>query len=299
MTWTFVEENPFANVTGNWLSMVDAVAVSVFQLSSNAEIHVTQADAVTRDYPSNAILFAELPYYDNVGYADLSDYFYIWLRRCLRDVYPDLFTKVVSSKEELSSIPEHYDGDKELANYTYREAIYHLLENFYPAASNDYPSVLFFEYGKQDDHAIASGTGDTLAPFEQLVDAIIKAGFVVTAIWPIRTEKDNPRFSSFRIAVVFRKQMNDCADATTRRGFINVLKRELGNKLDIAYSKGIDDTDKTLAGLGMGMQIFSHYKRVMNADGSDICVHDVLQIIYQEVTDYIDAHNTETQAEEA
>ena len=110
MTWTFAEGNPFSTVTGNFDTMLVDVVQTIEHLPVLEAAKVIQCDARKFPFPRNSVLFTELPYYDNVGYADLSDYFYIWLRRCLKDTFPEMFDRVVSSKEELSSIPEHYEG---------------------------------------------------------------------------------------------------------------------------------------------------------------------------------------------
>lgn len=109
---------------------------------------------------------------------------------------------------------------------------------------------------------------------------------MLTGLWPVRTEKPNVRFDSFRIAIVFRKRTSEHQN-TTRRSIINTIKRELPEALNIAFSAGIDDIDKPIAGLGLGMSIFSRYEKVINADGTTMSLHDALVIIYQEVKDYI------------
>lgn len=299
MTWVFAEGNPFSTPTGNYDAMLKNVVDSVAGLRPGGKAVVKQNNAVTMQFPENSVLFTELPYYDNVGYADLSDYFYIWLRRCLKNVYPDLFEKVVTSKEELSSIPEHYSGDSELAVNSYQNDIEQMFRHFQKEASDDFPSILFFEYAKQDEQTIASGESEEkLSPFENLLNTLLLTGFMLTGIWPVRTEKANQKFESYRVAVVFRKKKNDLP-GSTRRGFINTLKRELPDKLDTAFQAGVDDQDKLVSGLGLGMQIFSEFKKVINADGSEMGIHDTLQIIYQEVMDYLNAHIAEEKLEEA
>ena len=300
MTWVFAEGNPFSTVTGNFDTMLRNVVESVEKLLVGNAAAVHQANAITRQYPDNSILFTELPYYDNVGYADLSDYFYIWMRRCLKNTYPGLFEKVVTSKEELSSIAEHFEGDNAalVAKESYRSGIEQLCSNFYQAASEEYPSVIFFEYSKLDDRVISSGAEVTdLSPLEHLLFSITNVGFMVTGIWPVRTEKPNPRFESLRIAVVFRKKSAE-AQNVTRRGVINTLKRELPGMLEVAFRKDVDELDKPIAGLGLGLSVLTRYKKVMNADGSDMGIHDALQLIHQEVIDFINVHSDDAQTEE-
>lgn len=299
MTWVFAEGNPFSTPTGNYNSMLKNVVESVERLKPQDGTVIKQRNALNIAFPKDSILFTELPYYDNVGYADLSDYFYIWLRRCLKGVYPDLFEKVVTSKEELSSIPEHFVGDAQTAVRSYQEGIRQLFKNFSASASGEFPSIVFFEYSKQDEAAIRTASEqDPMSPFEQLLESILDAGFAVVAIWPVRTEKPNKKFESFRVAVVFRKKQGN-AGGITRRGFINTLKRELPQLLDTAFAVDVNEEDKPVAGLGFGLQVFTGFNKVMNADGSEMKLHDTLQIIHQEVTDYINTHAEDKQTEEA
>lgn len=287
MTWVFAEGNPFSIPTGNYDSMLKNVVESIGGLYIGKAVAVKQENALEARFPSNSILFTELPYYDNVGYADLSDYFYIWMRRCLKDVYPELFEKVVTSKEELSSIPEHYNGDAGKAVEEYRQGLKKMCCHFAESASEEYPSIVFYEYSKQDERLIAEDVNmEKEGPLEYLLNSLYEAGFMLTGLWPVRTEKPNVRFDSFRIAIVFRKRTSEHQN-TTRRSIINTIKRELPEALNIAFSAGIDDIDKPIAGLGLGMSIFSRYEKVINADGTTMSLHDALVIIYQEVKDYI------------
>lgn len=287
MTWVFAEGNPFSIPTGNYESMLKNVVESIGGLYIGKAATVKQENALEARFPSNSILFTELPYYDNVGYADLSDYFYIWMRRCLKDVYPELFEKVVTSKEELSSIPEHYDGDAGKAVEEYRQGLKKMCCHFAESASEEYPSIVFYEYSKQDERLITEDVNmEKEGPLEYLLNSLYEAGFMLTGLWPVRTEKPNVRFDSFRIAIVFRKRTSEHQNAT-RRSIINTIKRELPEVLNIAFSAGIDDIDKPIAGLGLGMSIFSRYEKVINADGTTMSLHDALVIIYQEVKDYI------------
>lgn len=287
MTWVFAEGNPFSIPTGNYDSMLKNVVESIGGLYIGKAAAVKQENALEASFPSNSILFTELPYYDNVGYADLSDYFYIWMRRCLKDVYPELFEKVVTSKEELSSIPEHYNGDARKAVEEYRQGLKKLCSHFAESASEEYPSIVFYEYSKQDERLITEDVNmEKEGPLEYLLNSLYEAGFMLTGLWPVRTEKPSVRFDSFRIAIVFRKRTSEHQN-TTRRSIINTIKRELPETLNIAFSAGIDDIDKPIAGLGLGMSIFSRYEKVINADGTTMSLHDALVIIYQEVKDYI------------
>lgn len=297
MTWVFPEGNPFSTVTGNFESMLRNVAESIPCAGGASSIKVTQQDAVSMEFPENSVLFTELPYLDNVGYADLSDFFYVWLRKCLKEIYPSLFEKVVTSKEELCTIPEHYGGDTAKAAESYRNGIQSFLNHFYPKASVQYPSMIFFAYSKEDEAAICEdATGKKPSPFEMFLECILKTGFKVTAIWPVRMNRVTKDVRSVRTLVVFRKETEDRGQ-TTRRGFINTLKHELPDLLNTAFQEGVDPEDRSIVALGMGMSIYSKYRRVLNADGSDMTVHETMVLIHQEAESYIAGETGEEKPE--
>ena len=298
MTWIFAEGNPFSSVTGNFDTMLGDVVRAIEVLPYSCSAEVIQGNGVEFSFPANAVLFTELPYYDNVGYADLSDYFYIWLRRCLREVYPDIFKNIVTAKEELTSIPEHYGGDPITARAAYQEGISRLFQNFSKAADQTVPSIVFFEFGKADEQVMRSSdqtvmrqgahnfTGKEVSAWNNLIDSINKAGFQVKAVLPVRTEKPSEKYESTRVCVVFQKR-NDTAPQTTRRGFVSELKRELPAKLQDIFSTGIDEWDYPIVGMGVGLSFFTKYKRIVNADGSNMQTMDALHIIWAETEEYI------------
>jgi len=298
MTWVFAEGNPFSSVTGNFDAMLGDVVTSIEKLPCSRSAEVLQGNGIEFPFPANAVLFTELPYYDNVGYADLSDYFYIWLRRCLRDVYPDLFKNIVTAKDELTSIPEHYEGDPITARAAYQKGIIRLFQNFSKAADQTVPSIVFFEFGKADEQVMRSSdqtvvrqgahnsTGKAVSAWENLIDSITEAGFQVKAVLPVRTEKPSEKYKSTRVCVVFQKR-NDTAPQTTRRGFVSELKRELPAKLQEIFATGIDEWDYPIVGMGVGLSFFTKYKRIVNADGSNMQTMDALRIIWTETEEYI------------
>lgn len=254
---------------------------------SHPSTRVEKMNALDYPFPKNSLLFTELPYYDNVGYSDLSDYFYVWLRRGLKGILPELFDQVVSSKEELSSIPEHFGGDAKSAVEFYDKGIHQLVQNFRNAATTEYPSVMFFEFSKQDESALSS-TGEKKQPqshWENLLDALIKAGFQITATLPVRTELPNDRYDTFRMAVVFRIR-EEAAPETTRRSFIAELRRDIPVQLKKRFEVDVASEDRPYVGMGCGLALFSRYARIMNADGSNTSVHDALQAIWTEVSQY-------------
>jgi putative DNA methylase len=234
------------------------------------------------------MICTELPYYKNIGYAHLSDFFYIWLRRSLKMVFPELFNQIVTSKEELSTVGQYYGGDQVTLEQRYRTEMAEVLNKMYTSAIEDYPSLLFFEYRKADDAAIDQlyDSSSAATAWEKMLTDIISVGFMITAIWPMRNEAYTEKADATRVLIVVRKAEKQ--SQMTRRNFINQLKRELPGKLDLLFIAEIDEQDRYLAAMGAGMQVFTQYKKILNADASEMSVHDALQIICQENKIYIE-----------
>ncbi len=274
MTWVFAEGDPFSSVTGNYNSMLSDVISAVESLKLNSSATVVQADALQFPFPKNSLLFTELPYYDNVGYADLSDYFYVWLRRCMKGILPGYFDAVVSSKQELSSIAEHFGGNAQLAVQSYEEWLRSFFLRFQKFATDEAPSIVFFEFGKKPEQ------------WEGILDAIVQAGFQVTAILPVRTEPPKENYETFRAAIVFRPR-NEEAPQGLRRVVVGEIKRDLPGLLEARFQVEVDEYDRPLVGVGCGLSLFSSYARVLNADGSVMTMHDALQVIWSVVIEFL------------
>lgn len=286
MTWTFAEGNLFSTVTGNFNSMLSDVVSSVKNLSCCSVARVVKQDALKFPFPHNSLLFTELPYYDNVGYADLSDYFYIWFRKCLKGSFSGLFDQIVSSKEELSSIPEHFAGDSQLALQSYEEGIRCFLQHFRIAATKEYPSLLFFEFGQQDE-AVLSSIGEQERPlshWENLIDGLLQADFQIVAILPVRTEVPNERYKNSRVAVAFLPREEN-ASQTTRRSAITEIKKKMPKQMKEYFNDEIDECDLPIMGMGFGLSVVSKYSFILNADGSRMSVQDMLKVIWAEVSE--------------
>ncbi|EHO62177.1 DUF1156 domain-containing protein [Dialister succinatiphilus] len=296
MTWVIGEGNPFSTVSGNFDSLVKKIAPGFYYsfvgirvkegdtcktLYPN-KIEVKQVNALQISFPKDSVLFTELPYYDHIGYADLSDYYYIWLRKCLKDIYPELFSEKETPKDELSSIPEHYGGNREKALAAYRNGLTQLFTHFYPSASTEYPSLVFFEYQEDEEAPNAENKKAGLSPFGYLLKSIMNSGFMITALWPIRTARAGVAGKSIRTAVVFRKG-GEKRPAASKRDFIAALKRELPDILGKAYEGTDDEKDRYIVGLGMGLQIFTSFRSVLNADGSTMTLEEALPILRQTI----------------
>lgn len=246
-----------------------------------AKQHDAQSDCGLR----NILVSTDPPYYDNIGYADLSDYFYIWMRNSLREIYPELFsTMLVPKAEELVAIPYRFDGDTSKAKQFFEGGMLETCKRLYEYSDENYPISIYYAY-KQSDTDKNDKTAST--GWETMLSAIIDAGLVITGTWPIHTEREtglkahvNALASS--IVLVCRKRPSN-APQTTRRNLIGALRRELRPALKKLQNSNIAPVDLAQSAIGPGMSVFSQYRQVLEADGSKMTVRSALQIINEEV----------------
>lgn len=299
MVWTFAEGNPFSSITGNFAASLKQVVAAVKGLTNSSPVEVFQWDACEVDCPKNAVICTEIPYYKAIDYARLSDFFYIWMRKSLKSVYPELFSQMVTSKNELSTTAQYYEADASECDRIYEEKMQAMFSRWSRNASRDYPHILFFEYHKADEEVLYAEPGavGNRAPLETLISGLLQAGFSVNAIWPMRTAPVSEKADGVRVAIVVRRIDKD--SQITRRGFVSALKRELPTVLDRMYSGGIDSFDQMIIGLGGGLSLFSQHKRIINANGTDMSVRDALQIIGQEVKEYIIKNTADSETSDA
>ncbi len=285
MTWDYAEAPPFGSTSGNWLSGIEWItkALDLFPLCGHG--YATQTDAANQSISLGKFVSTDPPYYDNICYADLSDFFYVWLRRSLRPVFPSLFaTLAVPKAEEL--IASHYrHGSKEDAEGFFlngmTQAMHRLAEQVHPV----FPVTIYYAF-KQSESESDSGTAST--GWETFLEAVIRAGFSISGTWPMRTERGarsvgigtNALASS--IILVCRKRPPD-SSSISRREFIRELNEALPLALDEITRGGVNSpvapVDLSQAIIGPGMAIFSKYAAVLEADGKPMTVRTALQLI--------------------
>ena len=230
MTWDYAEGNPFSNSTGCFGNMLEWVAkcIDCFPYSPDSAL-ANQFDAQSDCGLENVMVSTDPPYYDNIGYADLSDFFYVWMRQSLKDTYPELFgTMLVPKVEELIATPYRHDGSAEKAKSFFEDGMLSACKQMYQYSLEDVPVTIYYAY-KQSD---SDDSGTASSGWETMLGAIINAGFAITGTWPMRTERSvrtiaqrtNALASS--IVLVCRKRPED-APSITRRSLINILRREL------------------------------------------------------------------------
>lgn len=293
MVWDYAEANPFSDSGGNFLSAIDKNRMAIQFAPANIFGHILQADAATQNISTNKVVSTDPPYYDNIGYADLSDFFYVWLRRSLKSIYPDLFgTLAVPKAEELVATPYRH-GSKEKAERFFLDgmtsAIHNLAEQAHPA----FPVTIYYAFKQSETKDV--GTSNT--GWETFLEAVIRAGFLITGTWPMRTEgagrliaKDTNALAS-SIVLVCQKRDQD-AETISRRQFQKELREKMPESLEtmiggVEGSTPIAPVDLAQAAIGPGMGIFSQYQAVLNQDGSPMSVHEALILINREITDYL------------
>jgi putative DNA methylase len=283
MVWDYAETNPFAGAGGDFYGTVHSLCevLDQFVLDVPAGL-AAQSDARTQSLTENKIASLDPPYYDNIGYADLSDFFYVWLRRSMKSVFPDLFaTLAVPKAEELVATPYRH-GSKEKAEAFFlagmTQAMHRLAEQAHPA----FPVTIYYAF-KQAESDDKEGTAST--GWDTFLDAVIRAGFGISGTWPIRTEqlaglkgKMNALASS--IVLVCRPRAAD-APTATRGEFVASLKAGLPEALTHLQRGNIAPVDLAQAAIGPGMAIYTRYAKVLDAAGKPLSVREALALINQ------------------
>ena len=284
MTWDFAESNVFGQSAICWKNCVKYTADNLLATASkqmDTKGFVYQLDASSQSVSQGKVISTDPPYYDNVPYADLSDYFYIWLRRSLQSVFPNLFTTLAVPKaEELVAFAYRHNGKigaEEFFLDGMTQAMHRLSEQSHPA----FPVTIYYAF-KQSESDDIEGTAST--GWETFLEAVISAGFTTTGTWPIRTELSNRMRSmdsntlASSIVLSCRKRAND-APIATRREFIDTLNKELPTALAHLQAGNIAPVDLAQAAIGPGMSIFTRYSKVLDADGKSLSVRHALTLI--------------------
>ena len=282
MVWDFLEVYPFSNAVGNFATHVDWVARTVRELPAQRSGIVEQADARKLD-SRNLITATDPPYYDNINYANLADFFYVWLRRSLSGVYPQLLGTVVTPKaDQLVADPVLHKDKKNAARF-FEDGFIEVFRHIREDAPTEFPVTVFyaFKQSETDDEGGQASTG-----WETLLEGMITSGWAVTATWPVRTERggrtrdieSNALASS--IVLACRPRPAD-AGFTDRRGLINALREEFPDALRNLEQGQVAPVDLRQAAIGPGMAIFSRYARVNEPDGTPMRVRAALSLINQ------------------
>ena len=283
IAWDYAESNPFTDGGGSLGTALHKIFMVLEAFSETGSARAVQCDATIQVVSEGKVVSTDPPYYDNVGYSDLSDFFYVWLRRMLRRIFPDIFaTLTVPKAGELVATPHRHGGRREAERFFLggmKEAIRRLAEQVHPA----FPVTIYYAF-KQAEAKSDGGMAST--GWETFLEAVIRAGFSISGTWPVRTEgagriraKDANALAS-SIVLVCRKRPAD-ASLATRRQFVTALKAELPGALAHLQSGNIAPVDLAQAAIGPGMAIYTRYARVLDASGEPVSVREALALINQ------------------
>ncbi|MEQ6918731.1 DUF1156 domain-containing protein [Halomonas aquatica] len=293
MTWDYAEANPFASAGGSFLTAIDKGAKSIAHLPANQLGSAVQFDATLQDISKNKVVSTDPPYYDNVPYADLSDFFYVWMRRGLRKMWPDIFSTIAVPKSEELVAFSHRHESRDVAESFFmkgmKEAMKKISWEMHPA----FPITIYYAFKQVNESEVGAGnTG-----WETFLAAVIESGLEIHGTWPMRTEGSgrlrglNSNALASSIVLVCRKRM-PVAETTSRRNFQRQLREEMPEALEamIGGQSGqapIAPVDLAQAAIGPGMAIYSKYEAVLNQDGSLMSVHDALVLINRAITEFL------------
>jgi len=282
MVWDYTEANPFSASSGNWDLGIEQAAKMLLGLGFWRHGIAWQADAQNQEIAISKVVSTDPPYYDNIGYADLSDFFYIWLRRSLKPVFPMLFTTLSVPKiEELVATPYRH-GSKEKAEVFFLDGMTQAMHQLAVQSHLAFPVSIYYAFKQSESDCIE---GITNTGWDTFLAAVIKAGFAITGTWPMRTEytgnlKKNMSALASSIVLVCRKRPAD-APTATRREFLTALKAELPGALKHLQWGNIAPVDLAQAAIGPGMGVFTRYARVLDAAGQPMSVREALALINQ------------------
>jgi putative DNA methylase len=277
MVWDFAEAMPFAGAGGDWIGVVDGAAKTLEGLRPVVAGFATQMAAQDGAFSPGVVLSTDPPYYDNIGYSDLSDFFYVWLRKSLRDVHPDLLsTMLVPKVDELVANPYRHGGQDGARDF-FEAGFRSVFARARQTAPPDFPVTVYYAFKQSDDN----DDGDASTGWETLLDGMIGGGWEITSTWPMRTEgatrliarQSNSLASS--IVLSLRPRPED-APTTDRRGLITTLQTELPQALRDLQQGAIAPVDLPQAAIGPGMAVFSRYAKVIENDGTTMTVRSAL-----------------------
>jgi len=283
MTWDFAEANTFADTGGSFTLAIDKGAMAIETFPSSASATAAQVDAASQTVGIGKMVSTDPPYYDNIGYADLSDFFYVWLRRSLRPAFPDLLaTLAVPKAEELVATPYRH-GSREKAETFFLDGMTQAMQRLAQQAHPAFPVTIYyaFKQAESDDEGGTASTG-----WDTFLAAVIEAGFAISGTWPMRTEGSGRMIAmgtnalASSIIIVCRPRAAEASTAT-RREFVTVLKAELQQALSHLQRGNIAPVDLAQAAIGPGMAVYTRYANVLDAEGKALSVREALALINQ------------------
>jgi putative DNA methylase len=313
MVWDYAESNMFNGAAGDYSTTINNISRTVSNLVTyhsssinSGSIHQTDA-TINIDIDKHALISTDPPYYDNVGYADLSDFFYVWLRRSLGDIYSSLFkTMLVPKAQELVAIPYRFSGDRKKAQRFFEVGLEKAFERMRGIQHPNYPLTVYYAFKQTESEHDDDESGNVLpvasTGWETMLEGLIKSGFTITGTWPMRTELANrivgmgTNALASSIVLVCRPRPVD-APVASRREFLNALRAELPLALKNLQHGSVAPVDLAQASIGPGMSIYSRYSKVVESDGTPLGVRTALQLINRALDEVLEEQEGEYDAE--
>jgi putative DNA methylase len=301
MVWDFAEVNPLARIGGTLDASARIVADAIPQgWVANRPAYVSQLDARSiMPAVEKPLVCTDPPYYANIGYADLADFFFVWLRRSLRDSFPNLFSTLLTPKEpELVATPYRFEGNRGAADDFFEEGLSKAFELICRQQSSEFPTTVFYAYKQEEEDSDKDQSFFASTGWETLLEAIMHAGFSVNGTWPMRTERGSRSVGlgtnalASSVVLVCRPAQRG-ASLATRREFLTAMKAEMPAALKTLQQGGIAPVDLAQAAIGPGMAVYSRYAKVLEADGSRMSVRTSLGLINQVLDEVLGEQESE------
>jgi putative DNA methylase len=281
MQWNFAEGNPTGDSSGSWAVVLDNL-VRNMNATFGVSRHFTPATAAVQDAmtfdSTEHMICTDPPYYDNIAYADLSDFFYVWLRRSLGTVFPATFaTLLVPKAQELVATPYRFDGNKKIAQRFFEDGLGKAFNRMRENANSAFPITVYYAFKQSESEITDGATTSASTGWETMLEGLLATGFQITGTWPMRTELTAALKAGFNnlassIVLVCRPRPTEAPPAT-RQEFVRALRRELPNALSVMMAENVAPVDLAQATIGPGMAIYSRYSKVVEADGSPMRRH--------------------------
>ena len=299
MTWDFAEANPFSRKLASWHSMLTGVAGAVRDLPTAQAGSTAQRDARARVHEvGQCVVSTDPPYYDNISYADLSDFFYVWLRRSLTGIWPDETATLLTPKADELIANQYRAGSKKAAHAHFESGMEGVFSAAAANADPRFPATIFYAFKATE----SSKDGVTSTGWETFLGGLLKAGYAITATWPVRTEKPG-RSVSIGTAALASSIVLACrprevtAPMATRGEFLAALRSEMEPSVRLLQLENIAPVDMAQSAMGPGIAIFSRYAKVVEADGSSMTVRTALGLINEVLSEVLSGEESEFDAD--
>lgn len=290
MAWDYAESNPFCDSSGSFSNLFDRFLKVFSVFPANKMGFVIQSDSTKIKSDKSIPISTDPPYYDNIGYADLSDYFYVWLRSNIKSIYPDLFgTLLVPKIPELIASPYRFSGDIQQAQNHFEVGLRNTFQKIRNIVPDNFPISIYYAF-KQEEVVIGEGIAST--GWETMLNSLIRSNFIIVGTWPMRTERSG-RMVSIGANSLASSIVLVCKTKTgqplvgVRREFIKELRKSIPPALREMQSGSIAPVDLAQASIGPGMAVYSRYEKILEPDGSTLTVRTALQLINHVLDEYL------------